>query len=206
MADTKRYPVPATEARVEQVVSRSRFIATLARADTTESAKGFVARVSAEFVDATHNCWAYLVGEPGSSGQVGMSDDGEPHGTAGRPMLNILTHSGVGDVAVVVTRYFGGTKLGTGGLVRAYSGAVQAALDCAGTVEKIEWTRLQVEIVYPLLEQLKLLYPRFEAEVEDEQFTDSVTLLLRLPLEQLDGFKAAVLDLSNGKARLEPRS
>ena len=100
-----RYPIPAGEHRAQQEISRSRFIATIAPAATVEDAQAFIARMRAEFPDATHNCWAFVVGPPGSTGRVGMSDDGEPHGTAGRPMLTVLLHSGVGAGAAVGTRY-----------------------------------------------------------------------------------------------------
>jgi hypothetical protein len=112
---TAPYRVPAGEHRARDEISRSRFVTTLAPAPSLAEAHAFVARVRAEFPDATHNCWAFVVGPPGSTGRVGLSDAGEPHGTAGRPMLTALLHSGVGDVAAVVTRYYGGTKLGTGG-------------------------------------------------------------------------------------------
>src|SRR5690606_7146777 len=96
----------------------------------------------AEYPDATHNCWAFVAGPPGDTASIGMSDAGEPHGTAGRPMLDVLLHSDVGEVVAVVTRYFGGTKLGTGGLVRAYGGAVQHALAELPTTLHVERTRL----------------------------------------------------------------
>ena len=113
-SDSLRYAIPAGISRYEEEIERSRFIATLAHAGTAHTAKSFVDRIRAEFPDASHNCWAYLIGPPGTTGTVGMSDDGEPRGTAGRPMLTTLQHSGVGDVAVVVTRYFGGRKPGQG--------------------------------------------------------------------------------------------
>ncbi|NCW45442.1 MAG: YigZ family protein, partial [Gemmatimonadaceae bacterium] len=111
-----RYQVPRERHRVEQVIDRSRFICTVERVQSVEEAQAFVRAMNAEFADATHNCWAYVVGAPGSTDRIGMSDDGEPHGTAGRPMLTVLQHCGVGEIAAVVTRYYGGTKLGTGGL------------------------------------------------------------------------------------------
>ena len=129
MMEENRYRVPTRLHRVEQELQRSRFITTLAPAPTVEEAKSFISRVREEFPDANHNCWAYVVGPPGSTGMAGLSDDGEPHGTAGRPMLTALLHGNVGDVAVVVTRYFGGTLLGKGGLVRAYTGCVQQGLE-----------------------------------------------------------------------------
>ena len=132
MSGASRYPVPAAAHRVEQEISRSRFITTIGRAPTVEEAQAFIRAVADEFRGATHNCWAYVVGPPGDTGRIGMSDAGEPHGTAGRPMLNALLHAPVGDVVAVVTRYYGGTKLGTGGLVRAYSSTLQLALDGMG--------------------------------------------------------------------------
>src|SRR6185437_606076 len=101
----------------------------IARVSTPDEAQLLVRELDVEFSDATHNCWAYVAGPPGSTSRVGMSDAGEPHGTAGRPMLTVLLHSGVGEIAAVVTRYYGGTKLGTGGLVKAYGGSVQLALE-----------------------------------------------------------------------------
>jgi uncharacterized YigZ family protein len=142
------YLVPARTHRVEQEIKRSRFITTLGRAASIEDANALVRAVSEEFTDATHNCWAYVVGPPGSTERIGMSDNGEPHGTAGRPMLNMLLHGRVGDVAAVVTRYYGGTKLGTGGLVRAYGGGVQQALVSLPVIERIEWTRVSVTLEY----------------------------------------------------------
>lgn len=124
MAD--RYNVPNLAAgeihRAEETIHRSRFIVTMARVSSPEEAKAFIDSIRAEHDQATHNCWAYVAGEPGSTAQIGASDDGEPKGTAGRPMLTVLLHCGVGEIAAVVTRYFGGILLGTGGLVRAYQG------------------------------------------------------------------------------------
>jgi len=123
MADVTRYAIPASRHRAEQVIDRSRFICSLASATSPDEAHAFIHEMNVEFPDASHNCWAFVLGPAGSTDRIGMTDDGEPHGTAGRPMLTVLTHSGVGDIAAVVTRYFGGTKLGTGGLVKAYSTA-----------------------------------------------------------------------------------
>ena len=115
--------------REEETVKRSRFIVTVGRAASPEAAHAFIEKIREEHSQATHNCWAFNAGEPGSTAQVGASDDGEPKGTAGRPMLTAVLHSGIGEVVVVVTRYFGGILLGTGGLVRAYTQAVKEGLD-----------------------------------------------------------------------------
>src|SRR5690625_3641612 len=140
--EKKRYPIPARTHRVEQEIQRSRFITTVAHAPTIEEARAFIDSIREEFPDATHNCWAFAAGPPGDTAAIGMSDDGEPHGTAGRPMLTALLHGGVGEIAAVVTRYFGGTKLGTGGLVRAYTSSVQQALESLPTRERVDRTTL----------------------------------------------------------------
>ena len=200
MSTSSRYPVPAATHRVEQEISRSRFITTIARASTVDDATAFVRAVAEEFRDATHNCWAYLVGPPGDTGRIGMSDDGEPHGTAGRPMLNALLHGGVGDVAVVVTRYYGGTKLGTGGLVRAYGGGVQQALATMPVTERIEYAFLTVVIDYSRIAVLQQLCANFEADVLAQEFAVDVRVDLRLPGGNVDEFRAALLDATRGQA------
>jgi len=116
-------------------------------------------------------------------------------------MLNVLMHSGIGEIVAVVSRYYGGTKLGTGGLSRAYSGGVKLALETLPVMERIEWQGLGLQIAYPLLDQLRLLLPRFEAQVDFEEFTDEVRYQLRLPQEQLAAFREAVTQLSSGRAR-----
>ena len=193
-----RYPIPASQVRIEETILRSRFITTLAPAPTVDAARAFVAAVRAEFSDATHNCWAYVVGAPGSTAQIGMSDDGEPAGTAGKPMLNVLLGSGVGDVAAVVTRYFGGAKLGTGGLVRAYSGGVKTALQQLPVAEKVESVLLRVILPYRLYQPLERLLPAFEAEVIESQFAAEVTLRVRLPVEHVNDWRGALRELSAG--------
>ena len=191
-----RYPIPASQVRIEETILRSRFITTLAPAPTVDAARAFVTALRAEFADATHNCWAYVVGAPGSTAQIGMSDDGEPAGTAGKPMLNVLLGSGVGDVAAVVTRYFGGAKLGTGGLVRAYSGGVKAALLQLLVIEKVERVLLQVILPYRLYQPVERLLPAFEAEVIESQFAAEVTLRVRLPVEHANDWRGALRELS----------
>ena len=133
-----RYPIPAQRFRSEIEVERSRFVATVQEVTSPDAAQAFVAEIKTEFPDANHNCWAYLVGPPGSSDRIGLSDDGEPHGVAGKPILTVLQHSGLGDTAVVVTRYFGGIKLGKGGMVKAYTAAVQAALEQLPRARRID--------------------------------------------------------------------
>jgi uncharacterized YigZ family protein len=201
-----RYPVPSGVQRVEEAIKRSRFITTVGPAPSLEAARAFVAQVSTEFTDASHNCWAYVVGPPGSTSQIGMSDAGEPHGTAGRPMLNVLLHSGVGDIAAVVTRYFGGTLLGTGGLVKAYSGGVQLGLQALPVVEKVAMAEVVVVIDYGAVTPLQRLLPDFEAEVVRQEFAADATFVIKLPEERVDALSAQVIALTNGLALVERAS
>jgi len=199
----ERYPVPAEKSRSDETIDRSRFIATVGRAGTVENARAFIAAVRDEFPDATHNCWAYVVGPPGDTRQIGMSDAGEPSGTAGRPMLDVLLGSGVGDVAAVVTRYYGGVKLGRGGLVRAYGGSVRLALDGLRLTERVERTELLVEIGYPAVSPLKNALGRFEAVAVEGAYGSRVNLRIRLPREHVDAFRETVAALTDGKGRVE---
>ena len=198
MANTLRYPVPAGRCRVEDTIDRSRFICTVARASSPEDAQRFIRDVNHEFPDATHNCWAFVAGAPSSSSRIGMSDDGEPHGTAGRPMLTVLLHSGVGEIVAVVTRYYGGTKLGTGGLVRAYSGAVQSALQHLATEERIEYAELGVIIGYAHLAAVLHQLHTCEATIAREAFAEDVTLHLRVPVEMRASLRAIISDATSG--------
>lgn len=198
-----RYPSPAAVHRVEEEIKRSRFITTLAYAPSTAAARSFIAEVSGEFAAATHNCWAYLVGPPGCTTHIGLSDDGEPHGTAGRPMLTVLQHSGVGDIVAVVTRFFGGTLLGAGGLVKAYSGGVQAALATLPVVERVPKTQVIVVVGYSAVTPLQRLFPQFAGAVLDQEFAADATFRLELPSDQVLSFAAAVTELTDGQALLE---
>jgi uncharacterized YigZ family protein len=202
LSASTRYPVPAATHRVEQEISRSRFVTTIGRASAVDEAQAFIRAVADEFSGATHNCWAYVVGPPGDTGRIGMSDAGEPHGTAGRPMLNALLHSPVGDVVAVVTRYYGGTKLGTGGLVRAYGGGVQAALATLPVTERITYVSLTVTVDYAKLAALQQLCGEHEAEILGQEFGAQVRVTLRVPDGNAGRFRAAVLDATRGQALL----
>lgn len=189
--------IPAAETRVEMKVSNSRFIATAAPVFSVEEARAFVGRIRAEFADASHNVPAYVIGH-GQATIAHCHDDGEPSGTAGRPALAVLQGSGMGDAAVVVTRYFGGTKLGTGGLVRAYGDMVKAVLAALPRAEKVATVTAMVETPYPLLERLRLLAEAHGGVALGEEFAAAITLTLRFRAEQFPPFAAAVRELSHG--------
>ena len=197
-----RYPIPAARHRVELTIDRSRFLCTVVHAAATDDAQQFVRDMNAEFPDATHNCWAYVIGAPGSTGQVGMSDDGEPHGTAGRPMLTVLLHSGLGDIAAVVTRWFGGTKLGTGGLVKAYSGAVQLALESLPRTERVELVDCSLRVGYADISTMQQLFPQFEVQMIDERYETDVQYMMKLPRERLGAFREAVQNATRGQSQV----
>ncbi len=192
------YPVPALTTRIENMVVNSRFIATINRADTVDQAKSFIRAVRDEMPDASHHVYAFKVGY-GSSVTEGMSDDGEPSGTSGPPILAVLRGADLGDVVIVVTRYFGGTKLGTGGLVRAYSGAAKAALLALPVELKIEKIMLGITVPYSYYERLTLLLAAAEAVVDSADFAADVTVYATLPADQLDALTAAVREMTAGQ-------
>lgn len=205
MSHAARYSVPAGRHRVEQSIERSRFVCTVQRAENAASAKAFLRELNAEFADATHNCWAYVAGPPGSTNAVGMSDAGEPHGTAGRPMLTVLLHSSVGEIAAVVTRYYGGTKLGTGGLVKAYSGIVQLSLQRLPLAERMDYVEVSISIGYASITVVQQAIVSLEAEVVEEDYGGDVQYRVRVPRAKAEALRTTVADITRGegKFRLE---
>ncbi len=159
-------------------------------------------RVRAEHPDATHHCWAFVAGPPGSTTHIGMSDAGEPHGTAGRPMLTALLHAGVGEVVAVCSRWFGGTKLGTGGLARAYAGGVVHALEALPTERKVERERLGVTVAYAHVDGLRQLMDALDVTLEEETYGADVRYVVGVPAAEADGFRRRLADLSGGEARV----
>jgi uncharacterized YigZ family protein len=198
----KPYPVPAQEIRRELSVANSRFISTLSPAFSVDEAKAFILRIKAEFPDASHNVPLYIIGH-GDSEIAHCSDAGEPSGTAGRPALAVLRGSGLGDVAMVVTRYFGGTKLGTGGLVRAYSEAVRLVVESVPRAEKVLTHTLMLVFPYTYLERVRLLVASQAGMVLDEEFAVDVTLTARIKVENLLVFQVSLSDLTKGKVQAE---
>jgi uncharacterized YigZ family protein len=196
------YDIPAAEIRAELDVLKSRFIATLVPAFSNEEARAFIKRIRDEFPDASHHVPAYIIGG-GNSFSEYCSDDGEPQGTAGRPALTVLRGSGLGDAALVVTRYFGGTLLGTGGLVRAYTESAQLVINAVRRARRVQVHTALLAIPYNLLERIRLLAERHQTEILDEQFAADITLTLRLPVEALDGLQAELRELSAGKLQAE---
>jgi len=196
------YLIPAEEFRREQVIVNSRFIATLTPVASTDEARAFIARIRKEFSDATHNVPTYIIGG-GNNFTDYCSDDGEPSGTAGRPALAVLRGSGLGDVAVVVTRYFGGTLLGKGGLVRAYTETTQLVVNAVQRARRQQVHVAMLVLPYNLLERVRLLVQRHHGDVLDEDFAADITMTLRFPVEQTDDFQGDLSELSAGTLQVE---
>lgn len=199
---TKQYLVPLTEIRREQMVVNSRFIATLAPAFSIEEARTFMKRIREEFSDATHNVPAYIIGG-GNTVTEYFSDDGEPSGTSGKPALTVLRGSGLGDVVLVVTRYFGGTLLGTGGLVKAYTEAAQSVVNAVARGQRIPVHVAMVAIPYNLLERVRILVSKDHGKVLGEDYAGDITMTLQFPVEQYDAFQTDLRELSAGKIQAE---
>jgi uncharacterized YigZ family protein len=203
MTPSQRYPIPAARFRSEIEVERSRFIATVQPVTSSAEAQAFIASIKTEFPDANHNCWAYLVGPPGSTDQAGLSDDGEPHGVAGKPIMIVLQYSGLGDTAVVVSRYFGGIKLGKSGMVKAYTVAVKTALEQLSRTERMSWVKFIATFDYALVTAFERRLKEFEADVLDMEYGERVCCRLRVPEEHLEDFSKMFNDLSGGQGQLK---
>jgi uncharacterized YigZ family protein len=196
------YFLPAAQMRAEIEVLNSRFMATIAPVSTVEEAKAFIQRIKTEFADATHNVPAFVVGH-GAAVTAHCHDDGEPSGTAGRPALAVLQGSGLGDAAVVVTRYYGGQKLGTGGLVRAYGDAVREVLAITPRAQRVACHTALLAIPYTHLERVRLLAAEHNGQILEEEFTADITLTLRFQVAHFGPFQEALQELSHGTLTAE---
>lgn len=196
------YQVPLGPARAEINVLNSRFIASLDYVDSVEEARAFIEGVRREFPDASHNVSAFIVGGGNSSTDF-CSDDGEPSGTSGRPLLSVLHGSGLGNVAVVVTRYFGGTLLGTGGLVKAYSEAGKRVLAHTRRGVLAALTILHIDLPYALFDTFKSSLSQFSASIRDEKFFETILLDVEVPSAEVELFYSRLADLSSGGVKAD---
>jgi len=198
----KRYCIPEKETRTEIYVVNSRFVATIAPVFNVDEAKAFVKDIKKEFADASHNVPAYIVGH-GASVTAHCNDDGEPSGTAGRPALAVLQGSDLGDAAVVVTRYFGGTKLGKGGLVRAYGDAVRTVLKVVPLAEKVPTHSVMIALPYAYFERIKLLIATYSGKILDEEFAADITVTCQFIVDSFPTFQEALSEMSHGTIQAE---
>lgn len=185
----------------ETIEKKSRFIATVRPVKTEEEAIAFIEEMKKKYWNATHNCSAYVIGERNQIQRC--SDDGEPGGTAGKPMLDVLVGEELHDTAVVVTRYFGGTLLGTGGLVRAYSGAVQEGLASSTIITKIQGNKLLIQTDYTGLGKIQYILGQRGIKILNSDYTDHVELETLIPGEELKSVMEEITEGTNGQAVME---
>ena len=189
----------AKDTRTEQIISKSRFICSLKKVKTEAEAQEFIKAVKKEFWDATHNCSAYVIDEQHQR----SSDDGEPSGTAGMPMLGVLRKQNLQQVAAVVTRYFGGIKLGAGGLIRAYGHAAVLGIEAATRIEMTPFTELHVTIGYDLLATVEHWIRQQEIRTEEADYAEAVTLHLLLPPAEVESRLMELRDLTSANFQSE---
>ena len=188
------YYIPTGPSEAEFVEKRSRFIGHVWPVDSEEEARARIEETKKRHYDARHNCWCYLL----KDGPVRYSDDGEPQGTAGQPMLNVFQREGVVDVCCVVTRYFGGILLGAGGLVRAYTQSAKDALDAAGVSVVRRWVEVLLPCSYAQFERVKLETEKFGGVIADTDYGADVALTVLLPEERAEACLAHLRDLTAG--------
>ena len=188
------FRVPFAPAQSEFVEKRSRFISHIWPVESEEQAQQYIKEMKARYYDARHNCWCYRIGHAVAR----YSDDGEPQGTAGQPMLKVLEREEVTNACCVVTRYFGGILLGAGGLTRAYSKGAKDALIASGIAVMGAWARVKVPCTYPLFQRVKLEIESANGVVDDVQYGADVVLAVSLPAEQTEGLQHRLTELSAG--------
>ena len=197
----ERYKTVYEGGEGEITEKKSRFIATVRPVKTEEEALAFIEEMRKKYWDARHNCFVYSVGKNRETTRC--SDAGEPSGTAGRPMLDVILGEDIYDVAVVVTRYFGGVLLGTGGLVRAYSKAVQEGLAASTVIEKIYGISLEIVTDYTGIGKIQYIAGEKGLPILDSEYTDKVTLHLMIPADEVESVQKAVTEGTNGRARMK---
>lgn len=197
--NVRPYLIPNESVIFEEEIKKSLFITYLAHTPTIEAAKAFVEQIKQKHADARHNCWGFVAGRPEDSMRWGFSDDGEPSGTAGKPILAQLSGSGVGEITAVVTRYYGGIRLGTGGLVKAYGGGVQQALKLLQTIDKKITTNLHLSLDYGLVPLAQSIIKQFDGTEVDAQYGSNVELDVELEVLHVEDFTQTIINRSGAK-------
>lgn len=188
------YCIPTGPGEAEYDEKRSRFLGHVRCVETEDEARAFIAEMKKKYYDARHNCWCYIIRD----GAERYGDDGEPQGTAGIPMLEVMRREGVTNVVCVVTRYFGGILLGAGGLLRAYTKTAKDALDAAGVSVVRRWVEAELPCSYSMAERLKTEVTAVSGVVTDTEYGAAVTLKALVPEELAEDFTARITDVSNG--------
>ncbi|HPQ96511.1 MAG: YigZ family protein [Thiothrix sp.] len=196
------YQIPAATVEHEQVIRKSRFITFIGHAPDARAAQDFIADIRTRYPDARHVCWAYIAGEPGNTTAISCSDDGEPGGTAGRPMLNVLQHGEVGEIVAVVVRYFGGIKLGAGGLVRAYSSSVSLAMKQLESCRRVAQASLMLVLPFALEDAVRRALQQQGAAIGGADYGQQLTLACTCAQERLETLTAALNALGRGQVQV----
>ena len=199
MTDIKRFYIPARPIEVVTEVKRSRFISRIDHCQNSDKALEIIAQAKKDYPDARHHCWAFIACPPNSAAAVRFSDDGEPSGTAGKPILNVLYHSHYGEIVCVVSRYFGGIKLGAGGLVRAYSNSAQAALEQLSVVEKVELLPLSIQFPYPFEANVRHFLDSQNINITGVTYSEQVIFELAVEQEVIETVLQQSNNLCKGK-------
>ena len=197
----EKYRTVYTGNEAEIIEKKSRFIATVCPVKSEEEAIAFIESMRKKYWDATHNCFAYVIGERFQVQRC--SDDGEPSGTAGKPMLDVLLGEEIHDTAVVVTRYFGGTLLGTVGLVRAYQASTKAGLSASTVIEKNWGRKLKIGTDYTGLGKIQYILAQRKLSVLDTFYTEKVDIEVLIPIDQIGSVKAEIIEGTNGQAQID---
>ena len=201
MTKNSSYLVPVKTVSFTQEIKRSKFFTTVGRASDTETARKFIKEISSKYPDASHNCYAFIAGNPNSSPEVGMGDDGEVSGTAGKPILNVLQHKEIGEIVAVVSRYFGGVKLGPGGLVRAYTSSIQQALNELELTEYVELRKAVIEMDFQYENNVRQALRKAGIETGDAKYSDSVKFHVEIPVDLYDKLIEDIGNQTHGKVK-----
>jgi len=200
------YYIPLKNTCIEQEIKRSRFVTNIGHAENKANAQAFIQKISEQYSDARHNCWAYIAGHPTESIERGFSDAGEPSGTAGKPMLNVLQHKAInesiGEIVVVVSRYFGGIKLGAGGLVRAYSSSVQLSIDALALKKVVATIPAEICFPYKLESQIRHWLEKYNVEVCSLSYKEETKMSLLVPLKVKKNLETVISNKTHGKVNI----
>ncbi|WP_199610165.1 YigZ family protein [Flocculibacter collagenilyticus] len=199
MSNLTPYFVPAEPLIHEEEVKRSVFIAHIAHTPTPQDAKAFINEIKAKHPDASHNCWAHIAGRPNDSQRYGFSDDGEPAGAAGRPIFNALQGADIGEITIVITRYFGGTKLGVGGMARAYGGCAGAALKLLNRKERWVLTTLSCHVNYDDNSVVQHIIAQYEGELVKVDYAEQITIEVAIQSRKVTAFIDEVYNATAGR-------
>ncbi|MCU7938715.1 MAG: YigZ family protein [gamma proteobacterium symbiont of Bathyaustriella thionipta] len=202
MAESTRYLIPAQAVDVVTEIKRSRFVAHIAHSHNTDSALQIISREKARHPDARHHCWAFIACPPLSASAIRFSDDGEPSGTAGKPILNVLQYSHYGEIICVISRYFGGIKLGAGGLIRAYSNSTQAALEKLSVKEIVQLSEIEIQFDYPFESSIRHYLQSNNININHVGYEESVIFQLEIEKNQIPQLMQQARNLCKGQVHL----